>query len=184
LVGAIDELTVGDLLDELSGEAAGPAAGSAAALTAAMAASLVAMAARRSRDTGAEAAGVAAQAVALRARCVGLASAVADLFATATAALEQRTDVAGPLRRSVDPLLAIADASADVARLAAFTAPRCEGASRADVASAAALAESAARVAMVLVASNLAVTTGDERLVWAERAAAEAAAAAREAVEA
>ena len=94
------------------------------------------------------------------------------------------TEVDEPLRRSVDPLLAIADASADVARLAAFTAPRCEGAARADVVSAAALAESAARVAMVLVASNLAVRPGDERLERAERATADAAASAREAAEA
>jgi formiminotetrahydrofolate cyclodeaminase len=182
-VGALDELTLADLLDELSSEETGPAAGSAAALTAAMAASLVAMSARVSRGAWADAAGVAAQALALRARCVGLAAEIADRFASATAALERRTDVAEPLHRSVDPLLAIADASADVARLAAFTAPRCEGASRADAVSAAALAESAARVATVLVASNLAVRPGDERLERAERATVDAAASAREAAD-
>ncbi len=177
-------LTVAELLDELAAEPAGYAGGSAAALTAAMAAALVAMAARRSRDSWPDSAGVAAQAAALRARCVELARTVAEVFAEAAAALEARSGVEEPLRRSIDPLLAIADAAADVARLAAFSAPRCDGLVRADTASAAALAESAARVALMLVASNLAVLPGDDRLAWAQRAAADAATAAREAAEA
>jgi hypothetical protein len=141
------------------------------------------MAARRSRGSWDEAAGVAAQASVLRARSVELAGEVADVFTTAASALELRADVEEPLRRSIEPLLAIADAASDIARLAAFTAPRCEGLVRADAASAAVLAESAARVAVMLVASNLAVSPGDERLLRAERAAADAGDAAREAAE-
>jgi formiminotetrahydrofolate cyclodeaminase len=180
----LSALSLGEFLDELAAESPGPAAGSAAALATAMAAALVVMAARRSSGTWPDAAGVAAQASALRSRCVDLARADAVAFATAAAALERRIELEEPLRRSVDPLLGIADAAADVARLAAYAAPRCDGLVRADAASAAALAESAARVARLLIATNLAVTAGDERLVHAERAVADAAAAARDAAEA
>jgi formiminotetrahydrofolate cyclodeaminase len=176
-------LTVGELLDELAAETPGLASGSAAALTVAMAASLVTMAARRSRDGWPEAAGVAAQSLVLRARCVELARSVAGVFAAAAAALEAGSEIEEPLRRAIDPLLAIADAAADVARLAAFTAPRCEGLMRADAVAAAALAEGAARVATMLVAANLAVQPGDDRLAWAERASEAAGQAAREANE-
>src|SRR2546425_267302 len=59
--------------------------------------------------------------------------------------------------------------SADVASRAALAAEMGEGTFRGDAAAAALLAEAAARAAGKLVAVNLTVTGGDERLVRARR---------------
>ena len=80
-------------------------------------------------------------------------------------------------------LLALADAAADIAELAALAADRSDPLVRADAASAALLAETAVRVTGALIRVNLTVTPRDERLQrleLAERAAAEAAKRAQE----
>ena len=78
--------------------------------------------------------------------------------------------------------LALAEAAADVALLAADATERADGASRADAAAAAALAAGAARAAAKLVAINLSTQPGDERIAAAERAVEAADDAARQAL--
>lgn len=153
----------GELLESLAGHAV-PASGTAAALVAAMAAELVAMAARAAGGWR-DAPGIAAQARALSARLVPLAAADSDAFARV---LELRSDPAadprdlGPaLERSAELPLAIADAAAATAELAAIAAEHCSGHEHADAIAAAALAEGAARAAASLVHVNLAVGADD-----------------------
>jgi formiminotetrahydrofolate cyclodeaminase len=167
-------------LDELAARQRIPGAGTAAAMTAAMGAALVARAARYSGASwpGAEAA--AAQAEALRARVLALRPELEETFGRALRELDEPRD-ADPDRRnfalgqalehSVEPLLKLSEVSADVANLAADVAERGTQELRADVAAGAALAESAARTAAVLVAANLGAAPGDERLARAEFAA-------------
>ena len=171
-------LTVEELLDLVAEEEPAPASGSAAALTAGAAAALVAMASRRSFETWPEAPGIAAQAVVRRQRCLELATRGAEAFETAVEALEAGEGVERPLRHTVDVLLALANAAADIAELAALAADRSDPMVRADAASAALLAESAVRVTGALIRVNLTVTPQDEnlkRLELAEQAAAQAA---------
>lgn len=178
-------LRLDEFLDALAAEGAIPAGGAAAAVCAAMANSLVAMAARTSPDWQ-DAAGVAAQAQALRARVVPLALADSDAYAEALDALRLPPDPADPERGSVlaaalgracDLPLEIAEAAADTAELAAYAAEHCAVTVRGEVLVAAALAEAAVRAAVRLVEINLATTDGDPRLRRAQsvaRAAAEA----------
>jgi len=180
---ALRELRVTELLEALAGSRV-PSSGSAAALPGAMAAELVAMTARAA--TGwADAAGTAAQARTLSARLVPLATSDADAF---TRVVELRADPAadprdlGPaLALAADVPLAIADAAAATAELAAFTAARVAGQEKSDAVAAAALAEGATRAAAALVHANLATRPGDARSRRADelvRAAADARAAA------
>jgi formiminotetrahydrofolate cyclodeaminase len=136
-----------------------------------MAAELVAMAARASSGWS-EAAGIAAQARSLSARLVPLASADADAFARV---VTLRSDPAadgrdlGPaLERAAALPLAIADASAAVAELAAVVAEWATGYEKADAVAASALAEGATRAAAALVHANLTIRPGDERSVRAD----------------
>src|SRR5262249_33701649 len=144
---ALVELRFAELLEALGGEQV-PASGSAAALTGAMAAELVAMAARAA--TGwADGPGVAAQAKALSVRLVPLAGADADAFARVVAlradpAADER-DLGPALDRSAELPLAIADAAAATAELAALTAAWATGYELADAVAAAALAAGAVR---------------------------------------
>jgi hypothetical protein len=148
-----------------------------------MAASLVAKAARRSADSWRDAAGVAAQAESLASRCDELAESDARAFAAALRALEERSDVEGPLAESVDVLLVLCETATDVADLAARTAEQCDGTYRADAVCAALLAEAATSSVAVLVAANLTVTERDERLLRAKRLSAAATTALRRALE-
>ncbi len=134
-----------------------------------MAASLVAKVARCSLDSWAEAAGALAQSDVLQARCVELAGRDAEAFGTALAALAEGVSVEAPLARAAAVALEIGEVAADVALLAARAAEQGEGSFRADAASAAALAEGSAGAAAALVASNLTVTEGDQRLEQALR---------------
>jgi methenyltetrahydrofolate cyclohydrolase len=180
---SLRELRVTELLDALAGSRV-PSSGSAAALTGAMAAELVAMTARAA--TGwADAPGVAAQARTLSARLVPLATSDAEAF---TRVVELRADPTadprdlGPaLQRAADIPLAIADAAAATAELAAFAAGWVVGHEKSDAVAAAALAEGATRAATALVHANLATRPGDTRSKRADelvRAAADARAAA------
>lgn len=180
---ALRELRVSELLEALGG-ARVPSSGSAAALTAAMAAELVAMSAR-SATGWAEAAGAAAQAKALSARLVPLATSDAEAF---TRVLALRTDPGGDprdlgaaLEHAADVPLAIADAAAAAAELAALAAAWAIGHEKSDAVAAAALAEGATRAAASLVHANLATRPGDARATLADelvRAAADSRAAA------
>lgn len=178
---------LGDLLDELASEAPTPGGGSAAAIAVAMAAGLVAMAARLSRAEWPEAGGAIAQAEALRVRVAPLAQRDAEAYEQALAALrppkelepEARDAVIGEaLSRAAEVPLAIAEAAADVAELAAVVAEKGNPAVRPDAAAAALFAEAGARTAANLVAVNLATTEDDPRARRAREAAAAASAAA------
>ncbi|MGI9111310.1 MAG: cyclodeaminase/cyclohydrolase family protein [Gaiellaceae bacterium] len=178
-------LRLDEFLDALAARGPVPAAGAAAAVCAAMAGSLVAMAARTSPDWE-ESGGVAAQAEALRARVTPLALADSEAYADVLAALAstgggRRPDLAAALRRASEVPLAIAEAAADTATLAAHAAPRCNASVRGEALVAVVLAEAAARAAARLVEINLAAATHDPHHERARRALDEAAAALRQA---
>jgi formiminotetrahydrofolate cyclodeaminase len=179
----IEALTVGELLDLLSVEDPGPAASTAAALAGAMGAALVEMAARASEDWP-EAQGIAAQAAARRVRCTELAVEGAEALAKARDALERRDGIEPPLTRTVELLLAIADAAGDVGELGAYAAGRSDWPVRPDAASAAVLAEAAVAIAGLLVRANLTILPGDGRLEELGQVEAGASNAARRALEA
>ena len=185
--GSVDPFAIRTLLDTLSARDSAPAAGSAAAIVAAAAAAVVAKAARRADDAGA-----GAQASALAERLNGLAALDADVFATALEALRQATerDDAGEdgsasrdfqlgrtLEEAASVPLAIAEAAADVALLAAEVARSAPDSELAEDATAAAmLAGGAARAAAHLVSINLASRPADVTLARAAAAAAAASA--------
>jgi SWI/SNF-related matrix-associated actin-dependent regulator 1 of chromatin subfamily A len=179
------DLSFGTLLERLAAPGA-PGGGSAAALTVAFSAGLVAMAARGSEDSWADAGGVAAQALAIRERAAHLALADAEAWEEALAALRDAGPGGDPgrdfaleqkLEHAAALPLEIAELGADAAALAAHASELCEGAYRADAVAAAALAAGGARAAAHIVEVNLAVREGDARLARA-RASEEAAAAA------
>jgi formiminotetrahydrofolate cyclodeaminase len=164
-----------------SGEAV-PASGWVAGVSAALAASLVAKAATRS-ESWSDGRGIAAQATDLRDRLLGLASRDSEAYEAALAALERPDSaLADALAAAADVPLALAEGAADVSLLAAEAAERADGASRADAAAAAALAAGAARAASKLVAVNLSMVPGDDRIRAAERAVETADDAARQAL--
>jgi len=179
---ALTDLTVDELLDLVAGEAAAPASGSAPALTAGTAAALVVMVSRRSGAIWPEAPGIAAQALVRRRRCLELATVGAETYAVAVRALSRHESVERPLRDTVDVLLALANAAADVAELAALAAERSEAPVRPDAAAAALLADSAVRVAGALIRVNLIIAPRDEALRRLELALGAAAQAARRAL--
>ena len=181
---AFSKAAIGGLWERLADPEAAPGGGSAAAVAAWMAAALVAKAARRSTDSWPDARGVAAQAGSLGARCSELAESDSLAFEAALQALESRADVHARLADTVVVLLALGEVAADVAELAARTAEHCDGTFRADAVCAALLAEAGACAAAVLIAGNLTVTSGDERLRRAQRLGEVATEAVRRALEA
>ena len=133
-----------------------------------------------------------AQAERLRKRITPLAQADADAYEEALAALNLPSELEPEVRdmaigqvlgRAVEVPLAIAEAGADVAVLAAVAAERGTLDRRADAVAAALLAESAAQVAAHLVAVNLIVTPEDDRVLRARAVAEVASAAARSALD-
>ena len=143
------------------------------------------MVARCSGDSWADAAGVTAQAHAIRDRAVALAEADAKVWQEALVALaDAQTEQVGDerrdfqleqkLERAAAAPLEIAELGADAAALAALAGARGDEAYRADASAAAALAAGGARAAAHLVQVNLGVRPGDPRLAQA-RASAEAA---------
>ena len=166
------DLTAAQVLDELAGPVA-PAGGSALAFTVAMAAAVVRMAARVSAGSWDEAAGIAAQANALRARVAPLAQLDADVFDQAlairdgSAALspEKRDwEIGKAFAAAAEPPLEIARVAADVAELAAAVAISGEARVRPDAIAAATLAAAAARAAVTIVEANLTAVQGDPRI--------------------
>jgi formiminotetrahydrofolate cyclodeaminase len=180
---AVGGFTVSELLEQISKDEFGPAASTAAAVTGAMAAALVEMAADRSPEW-AEAKGIAAQARARRARLTELAGTTATALSEAKEALERREQIELPLRRTVELLVALADAAGDVGELAAHAAERVEWPVRPDVVSAALLAESAVATAAALVRANLTVLPSGGPSDYVGRAEDDALSAARRALEA
>ena len=184
------DLSLRDFLDELAADGRTPGGGSLAALVTAAAAGLLAKVARASRSDWPEAAGVAAQAEALRDRAAPLAQIDADQYEAALrsldgggeASVERRDfDVGRAHARAAEPPMRIVEAATDVAELSVLVARNGEPALRADAAAAGALAAAAARAATELVAVNLTASAEDERVVRARALAQQAADAADEA---
>src|SRR4249919_1552847 len=137
-------------------------------------------AARAEGWSGAE--GVRAQALELRDRLLALAGQDSRAYESALTALERKdSGLARALVRAAEVPLAIAETAADVAVAAAEAATCADGAARADASAAAALAAGAARAAARLVEVNLTTACDDERLARAQRAAEDAADAAKRA---
>lgn len=182
-------LSLPALLEELAAPREVPGAGSALAATLAAAAAVVQMAARLSPDSWVDAAGVAAQAEALRERAVQLVDEDADAYRLAlearaaadeTARLEQRDWALGQVTAAAaEPPLALARLAGDLTELCAAAGARVEPRVHADVAAAAALAAAVARGARELVATNLTALPGDARIEEADRILAAAEAVAR-----
>jgi formiminotetrahydrofolate cyclodeaminase len=180
------ELTVKEWLEELGERGPVPGGGSAAAMTAAMAASLVAMTARLSTDSWAEASGIVAQAARLRTRLAAFAQTDADVYAASLQAMARVSDVpddrrdyelGSALDEAAETPLRIAEAAADVVLLAAEASARGDPQQHADAQAAAALAAAAARAAARLVEVNLTTTEDDPRVRQARAVAAAADAA-------
>jgi formiminotetrahydrofolate cyclodeaminase len=185
------ELSVGALLDLVADRQRSPGAGSVAAVATAAAAALVVKGARYSAAVWPEADGAAAQAEALRRRSAPLALADARALADAIEALDEpreedadRRDwhLGRALAEAAGAPLAIAEAAADVATLAAEVADRGSPDTRPDVAAAAALAAACAQMSAHLVAVNLGASADDERVKRAEALAKRAMEAARRAL--
>jgi len=158
------------LLDTLGAPAPSPAGGTAAAIAAALAAALVGLVAR-APSRWPDGPGVAAQASWLQERLVRLADTDAEAFAAALTEMRAVTST-GPdrdralgeaLARAADAPLAIAEAAADVAALAALAALEGRDELRPDAEVARDLAAAAAQAAARLVDANLATRPGDER---------------------
>jgi formiminotetrahydrofolate cyclodeaminase len=188
--GELLDLPLREFVDKLAAEDPAPASGSAAAVLVAMAAALIAKVARGSPDWLAAGATVA-QAENLRKRTTSLAQADADAYEEALAALrlpegleKQVRDMAigGMLGRTLEVLLAIGDAGADVATLAAVAVEHGSLERRPDAVAAAVLADAGARAAAYLVEVNLVVTPDDERVQRARAANEVASTAARSAL--
>ena len=181
-------LSLPALLEELAAPREVPGAGSALAVALATAAAVVQMAARLSPESWADAAGVAAQADALRERATQLVDEDAEAYRQALEARAANDETAKPEQRdwalgrvtaaAAEPPLALIRLAADLAELCAAAGARVEPRVHADVAAAAALASAVARGARALVATNLTALPGDLRVEEADRlvAAAEAAA--------
>jgi formiminotetrahydrofolate cyclodeaminase len=176
-------------LEELAAPREVPGAGSALGAALATAAAVVQMASRLSPASWADAAGVAAQAEALRERAVLLVDEDADAYRLALEARAAADQTARPEQRdwalgrvtaaAAEPPLALARLATDLAELCAAAGARVEPRVHADVAAAAALAAAVARGARALVAVNLTALAGDVRVEEADRLVAAAEAAAR-----
>lgn len=184
------DLSLRDFLDELAADGRTPGGGSLAALVTAAAAGLLTKVARASRNDWPEAAGVAAQAEALRDRAAPLAQIDADQYEAALRSLDGEGEASGDRRdfdvgrahaRAAEPPLRIVEAATDVAQLSVLVARNGDPALRADAAAAGALAAAAARAAAELIAVNLTASAEDERVVRARALAEHAAGAADEA---
>lgn len=186
------DVPVRRLLESVTSDMPARGGGSIAALVAALAAGLVETVARASGEW-ADAPGLVAQAKTLRERVEPLAQRNAEAYEEALVALrlpgtlepEVRSDtIERSLSYAADVPLAIALIAADVAEAAAAVAECGDASTCADASVAAVLAEGAARGAAHLVAINLTTSADDERVMRGQRAAQEAADAARRALRA
>lgn len=188
--GDLLDLSVRDLLEAVATELPTPGGGSAAALAVAVSAALTAMVSRASVDWH-DAGSAVAQAHRIQKRVEPLVQLDAEAYeeALVTLALPERLEpavrdmaVGGALSRAAQVPMAIAEAGADAACLAAVVADRGIADRRGDAVAAALLAEAGTRAAAALVVVNLTVKPGDDRSNRAELLAQTAADAAREAL--
>ncbi len=149
-------------LDRIASAEPAPAGGTVAAVAVAMAAGLVAMAARLAHEWP-KAGEVVERAETLRSRLTTLALADEDAYAKVMEALRlppaspsRDAEVAAALSGAADVPLAIAEAAAEVAVVAALVAQEGNDRLRGDAVVAAELAGAGARGAAQLVAINLA----------------------------
>lgn len=175
------EKTLRGFLEEVAARTSAPGGGAVAAVVTAIAAALVEMAAQFSSKHWDDAGEAAARARELRARAAPLAQADAEAYEEVIAAR------GGPgyneaLSRAADIPLAMAEAAAEVAEVAAELAARGNPNLRGDAVTAALLAEASARAAANLVEINLAERNGDRRIDRARELASAAGAAARRAL--
>lgn len=152
----LDGLAVSDLLAQLAAGGHGLAAGFGCAVAAATGAALAEAACRVSSKRWADAEEAGDRLATLRSELLALADddalAVNEAIGARRAGADARTAFAG----AAAPPLAIAQAAAEVAELAALTALHGKRAVRSDALAGSLLAESAARAAANLVAVNLA----------------------------
>jgi formiminotetrahydrofolate cyclodeaminase len=153
---------VEQFLDRIGSAEPAPAGGSVAAVAVAMAAGLVAMAARLAHEWP-KAGEVVEQAESLRLKLATLALADEDAYTKVIEAMRlppdspsRATEVAAALSGAADVPLAVAEAAAEVAVLAALVAQEGNDRLRGDALVAAELAGAGARGAAELVAINLA----------------------------
>jgi formiminotetrahydrofolate cyclodeaminase len=148
-------------LDRLASADPAPAGGSVAAVAVAMAAGLVSKAARLAHEWP-KASDIVERAEALRSRMATLALADVDAYAKVIEALRlpstspsRAVEVEAALSGAADVPLAVAEAAAEVAMLAALVAQEGNDRLRGDAVMAGELAEAAARGAAELVTINL-----------------------------
>jgi methenyltetrahydrofolate cyclohydrolase len=152
-----------------------------AAVAVSLAAALAEMAAQFSGKQWDRADEAVSRARELRARAMPLAEADAEAYGAVIAA-RGTPDYDVALSRAADVPLAVVETAADVAELAAELAASGNPNLRGDAATAALLAEAAARAAANLVEINLADKRGDERIARARDLATSAGAAAKRAL--
>jgi formiminotetrahydrofolate cyclodeaminase len=167
--GLSDTSSLSELLERVASSEPLPGAGPAAAWVCALAASLVEMVCavmlRREGDEDQARSQRSARAGALRAGALALAERDMDVYREVLAA---RREVGGALLHAAlaaaaDPPLEIAETAAEVAALAADAYAETRGAVRGEAATAALLAEGAARAAAGIVEFNLAGEPEDPR---------------------
>ena len=171
------EKTLAGFLDEVGAKTSAPGGGAVAAVAVSLAAALAEMAAQFSSKHWERADEAVTRARELRTRAMPLADADAEAYGAVIAA-RGTPDYDEALSRAADVPLAIAQAGAEVAELAAELAASGNPNLRGDAATAALLAEAAARAAANLVEINLADKGGDERIARAHDLASSAGAAA------
>ena len=187
------EQPLGGFLDSVASGEPAPSGGGAAAVAVALAAGLSGMSARLSADHLPDAAGLAERADHLRQRVALLAQEDASAYGRVLAAYRAPDDGDPEVRReriqtalsgAADVPLAIAEAGAEVAEIAARLAREGNPNLMGDAVAAALLAEAGVRAAEVLVRINTAAgEIFDDRLGRASELAARAGGAARRAVE-
>jgi methenyltetrahydrofolate cyclohydrolase len=183
------ELPVGRFLDLLASGESAPGGGSAIAVSVALAASLSSMAARLSTKHLADATGLVERAEGLRERVAPLARADAVAYGRVLVAQRAREapyregDVRAALSDAADVPLAVAEAGAEVASIAARLAcdgnPNLEG----DALCAVLLADAGVRAAVRLVEINLSGEPGEDGRLERARELVETAASARRSAE-
>ena len=185
------EQPLGGFLDSVASGEPAPSGGGAAAVAVALAAGLSGMSARLSADHLLDAVGLAERADHLRQRVAPLAQEDASAYGRVLAAQhedgdpeDRRERLREALSVAADVPLAIAEAGAEVAEIAARLAREGNPNLRGDAVAAALLAEAGVRAAEVLVRINTAAGgIFDDRLGRASELAARAGGAARRAVE-
>ena len=183
------ELPLGRFLDLVAAGDSAPGGGSAAAVSVALAAGLSSMAARLSTKHLVDASGLAERAKGLRERVAPLARADAVAYGRVLVAQRAREAddhdgrVRAALSEAADVPLAIAEAGAEVARIAARLAtdgnPNLEG----DALCGVLLADAGVRAAVRLVEINLSGEPGEDGRLERARELVETAASARRSAE-